>query len=341
MTILVTGGAGFIGANFVVNWLSDQDEAVVILDKLTYSGATANLAATDREHQTFVQGDIANRTLVAMVLSEHRPRAILNFAAETHVDRSIAGPEVFLTTNVLGTFTLLETARHYLESCGEKAKRFRFLQVSTDEVYGSLPPDAAPCNEMAAFAPNSPYSASKASADHFVRAYFHTYGLPTLITNCTNNYGPMQFPEKLIPVIINNAISGKPIPIYGDGLNIRDWLHVEDHCKAIHTVLTRGVPGETYNIGTGNEVSNITIARTICELLDEMMPDSPYRPHANLIAYVADRPGHDRRYAISSTKVREIGWQPSRSFEAGLRETVRWYLDNQKWTEAALARASH
>ena len=333
--ILVTGGAGFIGANFILDWLRLHDEPVLNLDKLTYAGNLESLAslASDACH-VFMQGDIGDRAQVARLLAEHRPRAIVNFAAESHVDRSIHGPEDFIQTNVVGTFHLLEEARAYWMSlpAAEQAA-FRFLHVSTDEVYGSLGPGDAPFTETTAYAPNSPYSASKAASDHLVRAYHHTYGLPVLTTNCSNNYGPLQFPEKLIPLMILNATRGQPLPIYGDGMNVRDWLYVSDHCAAIRTVLDKGRLGETYNVGGWNEMPNIAIVNTVCTLLDEMRPD-PAGPHARLITYVKDRPGHDRRYAIDARKIdRELGWKPVETFETGIRKTVRWYLDNMQWVE--------
>lgn len=331
--ILVTGGAGFIGANFVLDWLRQSDERVINLDKLTYAGNLENLAALQHDDRhVFVQGDIGDRQLVDKLLTEYKPRAIVNFAAESHVDRSIHGPEDFIQTNVVGTFHLLEAARGYWMNLpeGEKAV-FRFLHVSTDEVYGSLGPDDAPFTEETPFAPNSPYSASKASSDHLVRAYHHTYGLPVLTTNCSNNYGPYQFPEKLIPLMILNATQGKSLPIYGDGMNVRDWLYVTDHCAAIRVVLQRGRLGETYNIGGWNEMPNLNIVHTVCGLLDEMQPD-PAGPATRLITYVKDRPGHDRRYAIDATKIHlELGWKPAETFETGIRKTVQWYLDNMGW----------
>ena len=333
--ILVTGGAGFIGANFVLDWLKVNDEPVLNLDKLTYAGNLENLASLrgDSRH-LFVQGDIGDRPLVGRLLAEHRPRAIVNFAAESHVDRSIHGPEDFIQTNVVGTFHLLEETRGHWQSLADVEKAaFRFLHVSTDEVYGSLGPEDAPFTEETPFAPNSPYSASKASSDHLVRAYQHTYGLPTLTTNCSNNYGPYQFPEKLIPLMILNATRGKSLPIYGDGMNVRDWLYVADHCSAIRAVLAQGRLGETYNVGGWNEMPNIQIVKIVCGLLDEMRPD-PAGPHERLITYVKDRPGHDRRYAIDAGKIhRELSWKPAETFETGIRKTVRWYLDHMSWVE--------
>ncbi|MBD5803003.1 dTDP-glucose 4,6-dehydratase [Azoarcus sp. Aa7] len=331
--ILVTGGAGFIGANFVLDWLRTSDEPVLNLDALTYAGNLENLAALqgDRRH-IFVQGDICDRALLDRLLAEYRPRALVHFAAESHVDRSIHGPAAFVRTNVEGTFTLLEAARAYWSALdGAEQAAFRFLHVSTDEVYGSLGPNDPPFAETKAFEPNSPYSASKAASDHLVRAWHHTYGLPVLTTNCSNNYGPYQFPEKLIPLMIANALAGKALPVYGDGRNVRDWLYVGDHCAAIREVLAHGRLGETYNIGGWNEKPNLEIVHTVCALLDELRPD-PAGPHARLITYVADRPGHDRRYAIDARKIeRELGWRPAETFETGIRKTIAWYLANQDW----------
>jgi dTDP-glucose 4,6-dehydratase len=333
--ILVTGGAGFIGANFVLDWLAGCDEPVVNLDKLTYAGNMENLTSLhgDARH-LFVKGDIGDRALVGTLLAEHQPRAIVNFAAESHVDRSIHGPEDFIQTNIVGTFHFLEDARSYWNGLPDVAKAaFRFLHVSTDEVYGSLGKDDAAFSERTAFAPNSPYSASKAASDHLVRAYHHTYGLPVLTTNCSNNYGPYQFPEKLIPLMILNATRGVALPVYGDGKNVRDWLYVSDHCSAIRAVLEKGRIGETYNIGGWNEMPNLAIVHTLCHLLDEMQP-SVDGPHDRLITYVKDRPGHDRRYAIDATKIHhELGWKPAETFETGIRKTVTWYLDNMGWVE--------
>jgi dTDP-glucose 4,6-dehydratase len=333
MTILVTGGAGFIGSNFVLDWLALHDEPVVNLDALTYAGNLQNLAALrgDVRH-TFVHGDIRDRLLLDRLLAEHQPRAIVHFAAESHVDRSIHGPGAFMQTNVDGTFTLLEAARAHWGALADDAKRgFRFHHVSTDEVYGSLSPDAPAFTETHPYAPNSPYSASKAASDHLVRAWFHTYGLPVVTTNCSNNYGPWHFPEKLIPLMIVNALAGKPLPIYGDGLQVRDWLYVSDHCSAIRRVLSDGRPGEVYNIGGWNEKTNHDIVHTICRLLDELQPD-PAGPYARLITHVTDRPGHDRRYAIDARKVeRELGWRPAETFDSGIRKTVRWVLDHADW----------
>jgi dTDP-glucose 4,6-dehydratase len=331
--ILVTGGAGFIGSNFVLEWLAHVSEAAVNLDKLTYAGNLANLAALERDaRHVFVRGDIGDRELVRGVLAQHRPRAILNFAAESHVDRSIHGPDDFVRTNLLGTFNLLEEVRAFWSGlAATDRERFRFLHVSTDEVYGSLGPQDPAFNETTPYSPNSPYSASKAGSDHLVRAYHHTYGLPTLTTNCSNNYGPFQFPEKLIPLVILNATQGKPLPVYGDGRNVRDWLYVRDHCAALRLVLERGRPGEVYNIGGNAERENIAVVNGICAILDELRP-RPSGRHADLIGFVKDRPGHDRRYAIDASKVaRELGWSPATPFETGLRETVRWYLDHGEW----------
>lgn len=333
MSILVTGGAGFIGSNFVLDWLAQSDEAVVNLDALTYAGNLQNLASLqgDARH-VFVQGDIGDRALVDRLLAEHRPRAVVHFAAESHVDRSIHGPGAFIKTNVEGTFTLLEAARGYWSALeGEAKAAFRFLHVSTDEVYGSLAPDAPAFTENHPYEPNSPYSASKAASDHLVRAWHHTYGLPVLTTNCSNNYGPYHFPEKLIPLMIVNALAGKPLPVYGDGRQIRDWLYVKDHCAGIRTVLAKGRTGETYNIGGWNEKANIEIVHTVCALLDEMKPDAA-GPYARLITHVKDRPGHDRRYAIDARKIEhELAWRPAETFESGIEKTVRWYLDNADW----------
>jgi dTDP-glucose 4,6-dehydratase len=331
--ILVTGGAGFIGANFVLDWVAATGEPVLNLDALTYAGNLENLAALkDDPRHVFVHGDIADRALLDRLLAEHRPRAVVNFAAESHVDRSIHGPGAFIKTNVEGTFTLLEAVRGHwsaLDAAGRAA--FRFLHVSTDEVYGSLGPGDPPFRETHAYEPNSPYSASKAASDHLVRAWHHTYGLPVLTTNCSNNYGPYHFPEKLIPLMIVNALAGKPLPVYGDGMQVRDWLYVKDHCSAIREVLARGKVGETYNIGGWNEKPNIEIVKTICALLDELRPDAA-GSYARLITYVTDRPGHDRRYAIDARKIeRELGWKPAETFETGIRKTVQWYLAHADW----------
>ena len=334
MTILVTGGAGFIGSNFVLDWLTDSDESLVNLDKLTYAGNLANLAslAKDPRH-VFVRGDIGDATLVARLCAEHRPRAIINFAAESHVDRSIHGPSEFIQTNIVGTFQLLETVRAYWGGLeGTEKAGFRFLHVSTDEVYGSLSATEAPFAETHRYEPNSPYSASKAASDHLVRAYHHTYGLPVLTTNCSNNYGPYHFPEKLIPLMIVNALAGKPLPVYGDGMQVRDWLYVKDHCSAVRSVLGAGKVGETYNIGGWNEKPNIEIVRTVCSLLDELQPRADGRPYLEQVTYVTDRPGHDRRYAIDARRIeRELGWRPAETFDTGIRKTVAWYLANRDW----------
>jgi dTDP-glucose 4,6-dehydratase len=341
MTILVTGGAGFIGSNFVLDWLAQTDEPVVNLDALTYAGNLGNLGslAGDARH-VFVQGDICERALVDSLLATHRPRAVVHFAAESHVDRSILGPGAFIRTNVEGTFTLLEAARAHWASLDDAARQaFRFHHVSTDEVYGSLAPDAPAFTEQHPFEPNSPYAASKAASDHLVRAWHHTYGLPVVTTNCSNNYGPFHFPEKLIPLMIVNALAGKPLPVYGDGLQVRDWLYVSDHCSAIRTVLEKGRLGETYNIGGWNEKPNLDIVRTVCALLDEMRP-SPEGSYARLVTFVKDRPGHDRRYAIDARKVeRELGWRPAETFETGIRKTVRWYLDHPQWVAGVISGA--
>jgi len=335
--LLVTGGAGFIGSNFVLSTIAQTGEAVVNLDKLTYAGNLHNLDALagDARHM-FVRGDICDRELVRGLLATHRPRAIVHFAAESHVDRSIEGPAEFMQTNVMGTFCLLEEARtHWKVLGGAERERFKFLHISTDEVYGSLGPADPAFTEQTPYAPNSPYAASKAAADHLVRSWRHTYGLPTLTTNCSNNYGPYQFPEKLIPLTIANALAGKPLPVYGDGRNVRDWLYVLDHCAALRAVLERGRIGETYNIGGASEKQNLEVVRTICLLLDEARPRKAGR-HEELIAFVKDRPGHDRRYAIDASKIaRELGWRPQENFESGLAKTVRWYLDNAVWTARA------
>jgi dTDP-glucose 4,6-dehydratase len=332
-TILVTGGAGFIGSNFILRWMESHAGSVVNLDKLTYAGNLHNLAsiASDKRYE-FVHGDIADRVLVASLLAQRRPWSIVHFAAESHVDRSIRGPEDFIRTNVNGTFALLEEVRTYFKELGAQGKTdFRFLHVSTDEVYGSLAPEDPPFSENSRYAPNSPYAASKAASDHLVRAYHHTYGLPTLATNCSNNYGRFQFPEKLIPLMILNALNRKPLPVYGDGQNVRDWLYVEDHCEAIATVLQRGRAGQTYNIGGWNEKRNIDIVETICDIVDEMA-GSNGTSRRGLITFVKDRPGHDRRYAMNASKIEsELGWRPRETFETGIRKTVRWYLENEEW----------
>ena len=334
--ILVTGGAGFIGANFILDWLSLNDEPIVNLDKLTYAGnlETLNSLAGDVRH-IFIEGDIADRELISNLLHQYQPRAVINFAAESHVDRSIHGPEAFIQTNVVGTFNLLDTVKQYWSDLSAGARNeFRFLHVSTDEVYGSLAPSAMAFTEEHKYEPNSPYSASKAASDHLVRAYHHTYGLPVLTTNCSNNYGPYHFPEKLIPLMIVNALAGKNLPVYGDGQQIRDWLYVKDHCAAIRRVLDVGCIGETYNIGGWNEKANIDIVNTVCALLDELSPRSDAKPYAEQISFVSDRPGHDRRYAIDASKIeRELGWRPAETFETGIRKTIAWYLQNQAWVE--------
>ena len=333
-TILITGGAGFIGSNFILDWLATTATPIVNLDKLTYAGNPHNLATIPATAPyTFVHGDICDAALLASLLAEHQPRAILHFAAESHVDRSILGPEAFLKTNIDGTFQLLQVARTYYDALSTAdRKSFRFLHISTDEVYGTLQPGDAPFHEDTPYAPNSPYAASKAASDHLVRAWHHTYKLPTIITNCSNNYGAFQFPEKLIPLMIANAIAGKPLPVYGDGQQIRDWLFASDHCRALRTVLESGRIGETYNIGGGNQRSNLEVVHTLCDLLDELIPGSPHRPHHKLIRHVEDRPGHDRRYAIDARKIEtELGWRAQESFETGLRKTVDWYLRNQAW----------
>jgi dTDP-glucose 4,6-dehydratase len=330
----VTGGAGFIGSNFVLDWLANYDEPVLNLDLLTYAGNQENLAsvANDPRH-IFVQGDIGDSNLIDQLLSQHQPWAIINFAAESHVDRSIHGPEDFIQTNIVGTFHLLESVRAYWNLLEDEAKQdFRFLHVSTDEVYGSLGKNDPAFTETNRYEPNSPYSASKAASDHLVRAYHHTYGLPVLTTNCSNNYGPYHFPEKLIPLIIVNALAGKALPVYGDGLQIRDWLYVKDHCSAIRRVLAAGKLGETYNVGGWNEKPNIDIVNTVCNLLDELRPRADQKSYHQQITYVTDRPGHDRRYAIDASKIeRELGWKPAETFETGIRKTINWYLENQDW----------
>jgi dTDP-glucose 4,6-dehydratase len=329
--ILVTGGAGFIGANFVRDWCASTDEPVVNLDLLTYAGNLGNLAPLqDDPRHAFVRGDIGDRALVDTLLARHRPRAIVNFAAESHVDRSIHGPAAFIATNVVGTFTLLDATRaHWSALPAPERSAFRFLHVSTDEVYGSLAADAPAFTESTPYAPNSPYSASKAASDHLVRAYHHTYGLPTLTSNCSNNYGPLQFPEKLIPLMIVNALAGKPLPVYGDGQNVRDWLYVGDHCSALRAVLDGGRPGETYNVGGNAEMKNLDVVHAVCRIVAELVPGCD---PARRITYVKDRPGHDRRYAIDATKIRrQLAWTPRETFESGLRRTVQWYLDNGAW----------
>jgi dTDP-glucose 4,6-dehydratase len=331
--ILETGAAGFIGSNFVHQWVAAEADSLVSLDALTYAGNLANLAPVEGDpRHTFVHGDICDADLVGALMAEHRPRAIVHFAAESHVDRSIHGPAEFVRTNVTGTFTLLQAALvHWRGLSGSERDGFRFLHVSTDEVYGSLGPQDPPFVETRAYEPNSPYSASKAASDHLVRAWHHTYGMPVLTTNCSNNYGPYQFPEKLIPLVIHNALAGRPLPIYGDGSNVRDWLYVGDHCSAVRAVLAGGEPGRVYNVGGWNEKTNLEVVHTLCGLLDEMRPD-PAGPHRRLITYVTDRPGHDRRYAIDARRIAaELGWTPAQTFETGIRETVRWYLDHPQW----------
>jgi dTDP-glucose 4,6-dehydratase len=335
--ILVTGGAGFVGGNFVLDWLADSAESVITFDKLTYAGNVATLSsvANDSRH-IFVQGDIADQSLVSRLLVDCRPRAIVNFAAESHVDRSIDTPAPFIQTNIVGTFHLLEAARGYWNSLQKAARaNFRFLHISTDEVYGALAEGAPPFRETNRYEPNSPYAASKAAADHLVRAYHHTYGLPVVTTNCSNNYGPYQFPEKLIPLVIRNALAGRSLPLYGDGLQVRDWLYVKDHCAAIRRVLDAGAPGKTYNIGASCEQSNLAVVGAICAMLDELKPRSDGLSYASQINFVQDRPGHDRRYAIDASKiVRELGWQPQETFASGMRKTIQWYLQHQDWVAA-------
>lgn len=334
--ILVTGGAGFIGSNFILRWMDEVGTPVVNLDLLTYAGNPANLTSLENDARyQLVRADICDADAVSAALKEHRPRAVVHFAAESHVDRSIIDPGAFIRTNVQGTYTLLEQARRYWSTLDGAAKDdFRFLHVSTDEVYGTLGPDDPPFSETTPYAPNSPYAASKAGSDHLARAYFHTFKLPVLTTNCSNNYGPFQFPEKLIPLMILNALEGKPLPVYGDGQNVRDWLFVDDHCSAIRTVLERGTLGETYNVGGNSERNNLHVVETVCDLVDEMRPDASIGPRRKLIKFVTDRPGHDRRYAIDARKIaRELGWQPSVKFEQGLRNTVEWYLNHASWVE--------
>lgn len=332
--ILVTGGAGFIGSNFILEWLKTSDEAIINLDALTYAGNLQNLSTLLKDSRyVFVHGDIADRKLILEILFNYQPRAIINFAAESHVDRSIKGPETFIQTNIVGTFQLLEATREYWSECNAEVKKvFRFLHVSTDEVYGSLANDESAFAESHAYNPSSPYAASKASSDHLVKAYNLTYNIPTLTTSCSNNYGPHHFPEKLIPLSIVNALEGKPLPIYGDGMQIRDWLYVIDHCDALRQVLARGRVGESYNIGGNNEKTNLEVVNTLCNTLDEMSPRSDGLSYTNQIKFVSDRPGHDRRYAINASKIRsELGWHPSNSFENGIKKTVRWYLENMQW----------
>ncbi|QWD62296.1 dTDP-glucose 4,6-dehydratase [Polynucleobacter sp. MWH-UH25E] len=339
--ILITGGAGFIGGNFVLDWLKvPGNEGIINLDKLTYAGNLATLGSLrDDPRHIFVHGDIGDKELVSNLLKQYQPRAIINFAAESHVDRSIHGPGEFIQTNIVGTFNLLECAREYWDGLkGSEKSQFRFHHVSTDEVYGSLSATDPAFSETNPYEPNSPYSASKAASDHLVRAWFHTYGLPVVTTNCSNNYGPYHFPEKLIPLVILNAINGKPLPIYGDGQQIRDWLYVGDHCTAIREVLAKGVLGETYNIGGWNEKANLEVVKTICKILDELKPRNDGKSYAEQITFVKDRPGHDRRYAIDASKIeRELGWRPAETFDSGIRKTVQWYLDNPKWIEGVVS----
>ena len=334
--ILVTGGAGFIGGNFVLDWIASADEPVINVDKLTYAGNLQTLTSIqDNSNHVFVQADIGDAAVISQLLDQYKPRAVVNFAAESHVDRSIHGPSDFIQTNVVGTFNLLESVRAYWCGLAEAQKAaFRFLHVSTDEVYGSLSPTDPPFSETNRYEPNSPYSASKAASDHLVRAWHHTYGMPVLTTNCSNNYGPYHFPEKLIPLVILNARAGKPLPIYGDGQQVRDWLYVKDHCRAIRRVLDAGQLGETYNVGGWNEKTNLEVVKTICDLLDELSPRADGQSYAEQITFVTDRLGHDRRYAIDAHKLeRELGWKPAETFESGIRKTVQWYLDNDAWTE--------
>ena len=336
MTIIVTGGAGFIGSNFVLDWVREEEEAIVNIDNLTYAGNIGNLVSLDEEPRyIFVRDDICNGEAIRELLQHHQPRAIIHLAAESHVDRSIHGPAAFIDTNIVGTFRLLEEARDYWQGLpSNRQDSFRFLHVSTDEVYGSLEADDPPFSEASPFAPNSPYSASKAASDHLVRAYFHTYDLPVLTSNCSNNYGPFQFPEKLIPLMIVAALSGQSMPVYGDGLNVRDWLYVGDHCSALRQILADGQPGATYNIGGRSERTNLDVIHTLCEALDKLHPQSPVTPHSKLISFVEDRPGHDRRYAVDTSRVeQELGWAPREAFNSGTLKTVQWYLDNSKWLD--------
>ncbi len=335
MSIFITGGAGFIGSNFVLDWLRHHDEPIINLDKLTYAGNVDNLAALqgDARH-TFVRADLNDGQVIAQLLEKHRPRAVIHFAAESHVDRSIHDPEAFIQTNVVGTYRLLETVRVYWNGLAGERDAFRLIHISTDEVYGSLGKDDPAFKETNRYEPNSPYAASKAASDHLVRAYHHTYGLPVITTNCSNNYGPFQFPEKLIPLVIHHAVAGKPLPVYGDGQQVRDWLYVLDHCSALRRVLSAGRLGETYNVGGWNEQANLNVVQAVCSLLDELKPRGDGKSYREQITFVKDRPGHDRRYAIDATKVeRELAWRPQETFETGLRKTVRWYLDNQPWVQ--------
>lgn len=337
MTIFVTGGAGFIGSNFILSWFSHSNETIVNIDKLTYAGNLQTLLSLEQHPDYhFVQADIKDRNLVSGLLSQYRPRAVINFAAETHVDRSIHGPEDFIQTNIVGTFSLLECVRNYWDKLPVTDKKaFRFLQISTDEVYGSLLPEEPPFDESSCYTPNSPYSASKAASDHLLRAWHHTYGLPVLTTNCSNNYGPRQFPEKLIPLMILNALEDKPLPVYGDGMQIRDWLYVQDHCEALCKVLSAGRPGQNYNIGGGNEKTNLSVVQEICAILDQIRPRSNGKSYHEQISFVTDRPGHDRRYAINIEKMSgELNWQPRETFATGLRKTIQWYLDNNAWVQS-------
>ncbi|MGK7956398.1 MAG: dTDP-glucose 4,6-dehydratase [Crocosphaera sp.] len=339
-SILITGGAGFIGSNFVHHWCQNYaDDQVIVLDALTYAGNRQNLASLEEKPNfKFIKGDICDRSLIEQLLKAENITTVAHFAAESHVDRSILGPDAFIQTNVIGTFTLLESFRHYWNDQG-KPESYRFLHVSTDEVYGSLEADDPAFTETTAYAPNSPYSASKAGSDHLARAYFHTYNVPTIITNCSNNYGPYHFPEKLIPLMCINILLGKPLPVYGDGQNIRDWLYVGDHCSALETVINKGKPGETYNVGGNNEVKNIDLVTLLCDLMDELAPDLPVKPAKELITFVKDRPGHDRRYAIDATKIKtELGWTPQETVENGLRKTIEWYLNNQDWWQPLLSK---
>ena len=339
--ILVTGGAGFIGGNFVLDWIAENDEPIVNVDKLTYAGNLDNLKSISSDNNpksknyNFVHADIGDKTKISEAFEKYKPRAVVNFAAESHVDRSIHGPSDFIQTNVVGTFNLLECARSYYNNLNDKEKNeFRFLHVSTDEVYGTLSPKDPPFSEKNPYEPNSPYSATKAASDHLVRAWYHTYKLPVLTTNCSNNYGPFHFPEKLIPLVITNALAGKPLPIYGDGQQVRDWLFVKDHCSAIRTVLAKGKIGETYNVGGWNEMANLDVVKTICKILDDLRPKADGTSYASQITYVTDRPGHDRRYAIDATKIaNELGWKPKETFESGIQKTIQWYLDNTEWVE--------
>lgn len=338
--ILVTGGAGFIGANFVLDWFANSQEPILNVDKLTYAGNLRTLEPLEgNPSHIFVRADICDAAALDALFAQHAPRAVVHFAAESHVDRSIHGPADFVQTNVVGTFTLLEAARKYWATLGDQDRSaFRFLHVSTDEVFGSLSPSDPQFTESTPYAPNSPYSATKAGSDHLVRAYHHTYGLPTLVTNCSNNYGPYQFPEKLIPLMIANALAGKSLPVYGDGQNVRDWLYVSDHCSAIREVLSRGLPGETYNVGGWNEKKNIEVVHTLCDLLDELSPKGGEGSYREQIAFISDRPGHDRRYAIDARKLeRELGWLPAETFETGLRKTVQWYIDHQAWVQDVMS----